>query len=393
MRDWAFVSSNDNLLDVIKKINQIGFLELSLRSDDEHKSETTKMLKTLIDNSELIKQNIKTISINLLNERLPKGIFFDLFKLSQKIKDAVQCEICVDHMAKDGICEDKKVSWDIDTILKANLAIEEVCEFIKANDFSPMEALAYIHRYVSTVARYHKTETSYFPNSNKDQFFAGAFLKTPEIVCMGYSSLMQEIIKTLNMPGLKCELVYVDMDLLNEGTTGRHARCFVKVKDDKYGIDQTMFDDPTWDNVKNGDTMHSKYANFALSNDCHCSKKNIAYAFEEPKYVKLKHNNSYRDMSEDEVCDNATYNSRNQIDQTMIEAIHFNILQKECPNKSVDEIYGILSKMANISFEEQIKRGYDGCLKQKDITLTKGQASKLFEQNKKFNYNQVEATL
>ena len=181
--------------------------------------------------------------------------------------------------------------------------------------------------------------------------------------------------------------------LLNEGRTGRHARCFVKVKDDKYGIDQTMFDDPTWDNVKNGDTMHSKYANFALSNDCHCSKKNIAYAFEEPKYVKLKYNNSYRDMSEEKVCDNATYNSRNQIDQTMIEAIHFNILQKEFPNKSVDEIYGILSKMANISFEEQIKRGYDGCLKQKDITLTKGQALKLFEQNKKFNYNQVEATL
>ena len=88
---------------------------------------------------------------------------------------------------------------------------------------------------------------------------------------------MKEIIDNLNMPELECELVSVEFKHLKKDYSARHARCFIRIKDDKYGIDQTMFDDPTWDNDIKSNCL--KYAHFAMPNDCHDRKRNNNYQY------------------------------------------------------------------------------------------------------------------
>ena len=393
MKTFLDLTNEKEVRKFVNNIEEIQFLQLSLFHDKKYTKDATKMLQILADNSELLNGKVDRITINLLNERMPKDLFIELYNLYKKLGDAVQYNIYIEHKYLDSAYEDGLIKWDIDTILKANLEIEKVCKFIKSSNFSPMEALAYAHRYVSTVAKYNSTKTDYGYWHNSDQFFGGAFLDLPEIVCMGYASLMKEIVDTLDMPGLKCDMLYVDLDFLKKEGTGRHARCFVTIKDEKYGVDQTVFDDPTWDNIKDGNKICSKYANFAMSNDCHKIENNKNYWFYQPKFINLEDNKSTRVLTENRADGVAYCNSKNQIDQFMIETINFNVLQKEHPEKSVAEIYEILNKMAKISFDEQTNRGFDGYLKQEDLILTKNQANELFEINNKAKIQESEETL
>ena len=327
-----------------------------------------------------MKGYIGKVFLDIKNERLPKEVLKYILKFNQEF-DGAECVTNVYHSTGGYNGYEKVVHWDLNTIVKANLEIERVCNFIKNNNFSQMETLAFVHKYVSTVAKYNKSNQVDSCWSDYDQFFAGAYMKLPEVVCMGYASLMKEIIDNLNMPGLKCDLVSVDLERLDKDYKGQHARCFLKVEDKKYGINQTMFDDPTWDNIKDESSI-SKYAHFAMNNDCHFVDNNKKYNYKYPHLVKFSDDKSTKTITYEDAEDYTFNDSKNQVDQLMIETIHFNVLQKQFPNKSIDEIYETLNQMATKSFNEQEEREFVGNLKSGELCLSKAQAQTLFNTNR-----------
>ena len=270
--------------------------------------------------------------------------------------------------------------WDIDTVIKANTEINQVCDFIKNNNFSPFEALAFIHNYVSTVAYYSKTKTVDTGCFRNDQFYLGAYMKLPEIVCMGFTALEKEIIDTLNMPGLKCEMLSVEVNEIPKDKYYGHARCYIEIKDDKYGINQSCFDDATWDNkIRTNGTP--SYAFFAVDNSFHHDSKNKRYVYKLPYlYVYSKTKVSYRQVNFEEHA-KIYNNSKNPIDQLQIEKANFNMLQKIDKDASFDSVYGTLAKMAKQSYNLQLSAMVEGNLKQEVLMLSKPEAKKIYTDN------------
>lgn len=339
-------------------------------------------IKHLINHSQKIRDKVKIINLNLPYEMLPKKDFESIYNLNMTLPNTT-CNVIVNHRyIDDEYFTDKKgtVMWDIQTILKANKSIHEVCNFIKKNDFSPFEAYAYIHNYVSTIAKYNTTSIGCTWLSH-DQFFPGAFLDLPEVVCMGYSSLEKEIIDNLNMPGLKCEIIAISFYNNDIHSKDNHARCLINVIDEKYGINQSCYEDATWDNIDPKIEKTPKYAHFAMNNNCHDRCTNDKYTYYYPsifdfskKNIKnLVDFNSYREFNK----------SINPISQLQIERAFFNVLVKSHPSVSFENLYSILTKMAKQSYKEQVFRRFKGNLIQEKPLLTPKMAKTIFNENHK----------
>ncbi len=369
-------------IDDVKKLlesdcSNISKIDIKLFDGEKYKNNSLKALMFLSKNfNKLNLQNKISIDINVLYEKLPKKLFLHILKFYENTKHITKCNICVKHEFEDRYVDTEIKKWDIESILKANLEIEDVCKFIKINSLSPIEALAYIHFYVQSVAKANESKKIVHEWCDNDQFFVGAYLKLPEVVCMGYSTLMKEIIDNLNMPELKCEIISVQFEHLKKGYTAGHARCFVFVKDKKYGIDQSFFDDPTWD-----DEACLKYAHFAMPNNCHDLAISNNYDYRKPKLIKLNNLKNSIEYQYNVVEDMIFNNSNQKLDQHDIEKIYFTVLQKIHPKSNFEKIYEKLKEIAENSYKEQEVRNYFGNLTQPQLMLSKKEAQNLYKKN------------
>ena len=375
------IENKNDLNEVINNSNPDVFynLKINLIKDNDYSHENLKLVDYVANNFDLFKKNVKFINLYVPFEKIPKKEFIHILNLHNKTSKYVKSYINVDHryFDHDDFYLDRHiVPWEIKTIIKANVEINKVCDFIKENKFSPFEALAYIHNYVSTVANYNISNLSEKSWYASDQFFAGVFKDIPEVVCAGYSSLMKEIIDNLDMPGLKCDMVSVDLKHLKKEYTARHSRCLIKIKDDRYGLDQTMFDDPTWDNDKKANC--SKYCHFAMKNDTHNKEISKLYYYYEPFHFDLDQNRKATSRTRDLNTSSELYNkSKNQIDQKMIETAYVRVMQKTCKDVSPNDIYLSLKQMARESYKEQLQREYCGNLTQSKPVLERKDVFKL----------------
>ena len=373
---------------------RVDTLELKLFDAYNNVQKGVEMIEYLKNNLDSLNPKIKSIIFTVPYEKLPKELFLSIcdFYYNTKPNRELSLSINVNHSHTNGFFyEEKTLNWDVETIIKANTEIDKICQFIKDSNFSPMEALACIHNYVSSITAYKGSPLhSWY---QKDQFFAGAYLYLPEFVCLGYSSLMKEIIDNLDIPGLKCEILSISFKHLKKCKSESHARCFIKVKDDKYGVNQTVFDDPTWDNEE---TLSHKYAHFAMPNDSLEQKKNGLYEYYIPERIEFKKDKSKHEFVDENLYYDNFNHSQNQISQHMIETIYFNVLEKTLPNLNCDEIYKILTKMANDSFNEQTIREFKGNLISKNLMLSKNEAKRLYTENRinlKTDHSNNEITL
>ena len=339
--------------------------------------ENYESIKYLVKNAQNIKSNVEIINLSLPYEMLPKKDFETICDLASLFSGA-RCNVTVNHryINDDRFIDNKgSVMWNLQTIIKANKSIHNVCNFIKNSKFSPFEAYAYIHEYVSTIAKYNSSSAGATWLAH-DQFFPGAFFDMPEVVCMGYSSLEKEIIDTLNMPGLKCDIVSVNFYNKDKYSSDKHARCIVRVLDEKYGINQSCYDDPTWDNSE----TTSKYAHFAMNTNCHDRKINDKYEYNYPELLDLspKHTKTLKDLTS-----GWEYNkSEKPISQSQIEKAYYNVIIKSKPNLTFTESYNLLEQMAKDSYEEQVFRRFKGNLTQENPLLSKESAKSIFSKNK-----------
>ena len=354
-------------------------LSVKLLGGDKKINAEIELIKYLTNNIQKCEGFVKRIVLIPLYERLPKSLFAEIVKLDKKAKQKnIDLTISVNHSHEYHFDLKKgTLDWDVDTIIKANKSIDNVCAFIKKSKFSPLEALAFIHDYVSTITAYKSSKEHEHDWLDKDQYFAGAFLDIPEVVCAGYSALMKEIIDNLNMPGLECDLLAVPFEHLKKHYVANHVRCFVKIKDKKYGLDQTILDDPTWDNDEN---LTHRYAHFALPNNCLDKDFSQLYYFYYPD--KFDYGKSKADIIKtDWNFFGARYNnSKNPISQKMIEVAYFNVIDKLYPNETFDQKYQRIVQMATDSYNEQKSREFNGNLYSIKPALSKKIAKQLYDQ-------------
>ena len=152
------------------------------------------------------------------------------------------------YESSDLVSEDNlKSSWPLEDVIKANENINKVVEHIKNNNYSPFEAMTYIHTYVTSNFKYTEGQ------QEECRSIVGAY--QGKIVCAGYATLVKAIVDELNDPNLKCECIGADIyqkDFLRYKFAGGHAHNLIHIKDEKYDIDGHYMEDTCWDS-KNDD--------------------------------------------------------------------------------------------------------------------------------------------
>ena len=377
-----YVDSMEDLEYFFNSVDDIYSFRINLCDENKYSLKNLKLLDYISKNaSKLCANGLQDINLIVNYERMPKKIFEKLYDFDKQVGKSINCKVCVNHIYKSESFEDsEEIKWSIKSIVKANTEIDRVCNFIKKNKFSQLEALAFIHTYVSNIEKYHASKMFKPDWYNKDQYFAGIFEEVPQVVCMGYSSLMKEIIDNLKMPGLECEMITVQFENYIEDFTANHARCYIRVKDDKYGINQSCFDDATWDNGYNNDTW--SYAHFAMSNKCHDKRLNNVYDYYLPLFENIDKKTATRTILDNYNPYQCEYDiGKNKMDQKTIETIYFNMLQKSKKSQNFEKLYENLKEIASNSYSNQVKRGYSGYLVDRELHLTQSEAKLIYDKN------------
>ncbi len=116
------------------------------------------------------------------------------------------------------------------------------------NDLSPVEKLTYAYDICKTI-HYQQSGLTSKDISNDNTLHL--FIKTGNIVCLGYNRLLEEIL--LGVEGLKVS-DFVTYEFRDNGNSLGHSRGIVKIDDDKYDIHGIYCLDVTFD------SYHEEYA-------------------------------------------------------------------------------------------------------------------------------------
>jgi len=121
--------------------------------------------------------------------------------------------------------------------------IKWITQIINNTNLSPVEKLMFAFDFMKTF-KYNESQTE-----KMDARDPHRILETGNIVCLGYSRLLEEIVENLNI-GIKIGDVSVECYDKDGNRRGSHARNIVKIDDDKYNINGFYILDSTWDSVK-----------------------------------------------------------------------------------------------------------------------------------------------
>lgn len=174
------------------------------------------------------------------NEQINKIIDLNNYLLEKGMKDQIRFK--ENALVNSDI--DLLTTWSLDDVIKANKNIDNVVEHIKKNNFSPFEAMTYIHMYVTSNFKYTDTEW----RLEECRSIVGAY--QGKIVCAGYSSLVKAIVDKLNDPNLQCECIGANLykkRFFRYELEGGHSHNLIHIKDEKYNIDGHYMEDTCWD--------------------------------------------------------------------------------------------------------------------------------------------------
>lgn len=345
-------------------------LNISLlnENNDDYSTKQIDLLKQL---TSMIKDNdnIKTINIRVLSEKISHEILDILKQLDKKASPFAEINILTTHHYK--ILHTENKIWNVKTIIDANSYIENICKKIKQKNLSPAEALSFIHLQIQSLVKYSPSkQTSWCSN---DQLFVGAFLEKPEFVCLGRCSLMKHIIDTLNLNELSCNIVALTTFNLETSVKEEHARLHILLKDKKYHIDDEFYDDATWDCIDETDEI--KYAHLFMPKNCHLEDMS-KYDFYNFDYKVITKNNEHKYVRFEPFNEWSTEVVK-PLEQKLIEKIVFASIVKTS-NDSLESLYDKMQKMAKASFEEQKTKKYKFALNQPELAMTKQQALQLY---------------
>ena len=210
----------DNLINVSKELNlNINFYVKKGEYNDKSLQESVDLLfkdKTL--------DRFEEINNYLLSKNVSKLIFIESDMLDE-------------------------VKWDINHIKNANRRVNIVVDHIKNQDFSPFEAICFIHKMIISNFLYQENEEE--PTLARSLI---GVLNTSNIVCVGYSLLVKAIVDKLENPNLKSDISVIQLeqeklnyvsDYINPGDG--HMQNLILINDEKYDVHGAYLVDTTFD--------------------------------------------------------------------------------------------------------------------------------------------------
>lgn len=216
-------------------------------------------------------------------------------------------------------------------------------------DLSPVEKLAFAYDIIKTF--------EYKETTNKDIFESREpykIIKTGNIVCVGYTNMLAEILK--GTEGISFTDFSVSCYKEDDKTlSGYHSRGLVKVDDDKYNIHGVYVMDPTWDSYKkNGNKSLGKdytaldlYTYFLISPEDykkvfpHDSVPNFFKKDYEYLNLNLDNLDSYNELSDKDFTDKDlfTFNFKELFDSSVSNERKLEYLKgKKLDKKTIMEI-------------------------------------------------------
>lgn len=146
-------------------------------------------------------------------------------------------------------CE--QTEYTIDEYITEDEKLEAIVKNIKESNMSPLEKYFAVYNIVKKYKPY-KENYEDLDQARKIKYI----LDNEYIVCVGYSSLLVELLNKVGIEACTYKTTtskYDDETNINEKE--KHFRTIVNIKDDKYNVDGYFIADATWDNHKNvGDT-------------------------------------------------------------------------------------------------------------------------------------------
>ena len=174
--------------------------------------------------------------------------------------------------------------WQLKHIETADSKIVKMCNVIKENELSPLEAIAFIHKIVTKSFLYKENEE----NPGLCRTIIGC-LNTDNIVCVGYSHIVKALVDKLDYQRLKVDTVVfkivTDDDLnssisefMSVGTP--HMKNLVFISDEKYGVEGAYLLNATFDSKTKNYTQGRGFSQFMLPVEDimhYLNMKNIQY--------------------------------------------------------------------------------------------------------------------
>ena len=136
------------------------------------------------------------------------------------------------------------------TAIQIEERIDSLLEPVKAikDQLSPFELYTKLYEIAKDFKKYQKEEEGMSPMKSRA---VSEILFSDYIVCVGYIKLLQTFCDRFGL-----ETNYMSVGVMGEGMKDAHARLFVEMKDEKYGIDGVYVSDPTWDSMGNEKYNH-----------------------------------------------------------------------------------------------------------------------------------------
>lgn len=227
-------------------------------------------------------------------------------------------------------------------VINANNKVDEVVERIK--DLSDFEKISYVYAYL-TQKMYNGVD------DRRNSTTLVGVLNSNKIICVGYVKLLTTILKKAGVNCFVC----------NENNN--HETCFLKVKDDKYGIDGFYYFDPTWDSVNNNITKLNYFAltldelvktkEFKINNYLALAWRNNSYGFVDKETEFFFEDEADREylrkekQAIDRVFDKYKLNGFEICDSNMYQIMREK-LKTECGNEITEENKEIYIKTLSI---------------------------------------------
>lgn len=243
--------------------------EEKLYIDEILTDEEISYLEYLNPNSTIYFQNESWKNIDKIKEKLEK-----LGKQNKLVIDIKEKEEFNKLILKTNIIsKDIYVKNEGETLLlKDYLRFEkQLYEMIEeAKDLSPFEKYIYAYNKTKTFKKYK--ENTEDKSQSRDLY---KILENKFMVCVGFSEMFGDLLNKLEIKNNDLSVsVDISYDKAYKGEEeiegiekitekGGHARRYIYIKDEKYGIDGYYISDPTWDN----DLEHDYYNHLAMTNE------------------------------------------------------------------------------------------------------------------------------
>ena len=196
------------------------------------------------------------------------------------------------------IISQKNVSiLSLNEMKELNSKLDFMVDEIKNSSLSPYEKYIAAYNIVKSFKKYRL----YLDNEGIDEVVSDQsrnpylVLTNQYIVCAGYSSLLHLLLKKLDIPshewiiGVSDKSEAVASSVSKDNDT--HARLYVHIVDDKYGINGYYMCDPTFDSVdKESSDLHG-YRHLSMS----CGESHD-YGKDTPSYYYFSHDDVFNDQ-------------------------------------------------------------------------------------------------